>query len=197
MAASTSAFYFDLASPLAYLTAERALQVIPGVQWVPVLARELPAGETFEAFRCRTEEEIFRAEVQRRAQELSLQPLVWPERFPFDSERAMLAATYAMGIGRAVAFALAAFRQAFAAGHALDEDDFILIAAAACEMHPQAVLSACGQRSVRQQLAAHTARAAAEGALDVPAVSLAGRMFLGERSLEDAATAQMAGAAPR
>jgi 2-hydroxychromene-2-carboxylate isomerase len=189
------AFYFDLASPLAYLAAERALQLIPGVQWVPVLARELRAGESFEAFRCATEEQIFRAEIERRARELGLQPLVWPARFPFDSTRAMLAATYAMSIGRTVAFALAAFRQAFAGGHPLDEDQFVLIAAAACEMHPDAVLRALALRSIREQLGAHTARAAREGALDVPAVTIAGRAFVGERALEQAA-AHAASAAP-
>ena len=63
---------------------------------------------------------------------------MWPEPFPSDSEWAMLVATYAKQIGRAVAFSLAAFRQAFAAGRDLSERDNVLIAAAACEMHPLA-----------------------------------------------------------
>ena len=49
----------------------------------------------------------------------------------------MRAATYAKQIGRAVAFALAAFRQAYAGGRDLVEPDNVLIAAAACEMHPR------------------------------------------------------------
>ena len=49
----------------------------------------------------------------------------------------MLVATYAKQIGRAVAFSLAAFRQAFAGGRDLGERDNVLIAAAACEMHPR------------------------------------------------------------
>ena len=48
----------------------------------------------------------------------------------------MLAATYAKHIGRAVAFSLAAFRQAFAGGRDLGDEGTVLIAAAACEMHP-------------------------------------------------------------
>ncbi len=40
----------------------------------------------------------------------------WPADFPFDSELAMLVATYAKSIGRVVPFAQAAFRQAFAGG---------------------------------------------------------------------------------
>ena len=64
----------------------------------------------------------------------------------------MHAATYAKQIGRTVPFALAAFRQAFAGGRALDADT-VLIAAAACEMHPAAVLKAIDLRSVRDELA--------------------------------------------
>jgi 2-hydroxychromene-2-carboxylate isomerase len=190
-----AAFYFDLASPLAYLAAERVLHVLPGVaEWRPVLARELPGGETFEAFRCREDEEIFRVEVERRARELGLQPLRWPEPFPFDSALAMRVATYAKSIGRAVPFAQAAFRQAFAGGRALDVADNVLIAAAACEMHPKAVLTGAELRSVDLQLSEATGSAARAGVKDVPAVLVRGtqtdgepRVFHGERSLEEAA----------
>jgi 2-hydroxychromene-2-carboxylate isomerase len=182
------AFYFDLASPLAYLAAERALQMVPGLEWQPVLARELPGAETFEAYRCETEAHIVRMEIERRAHELGLQPLRWPEPFPFDSSLAMRAATYAKGIGRVVPFAQAAFRQAFAGGHDLERADFVLIAAAACEMHPQAVLRGAELRSVREQLALTTAEARQAGVTDVPAVlvdlgSAGERVFVGERAL--------------
>ena len=99
----------------------------------------------------------------------------------------MRVATYAASIGRAVAFAQAAFRQAFAGGHRLDDPDHVLIAAAACEMHPAAVLSAARQQSVRRGLAQATARAAALGVRDVPAVAVAKRVLHGERALEEAA----------
>jgi 2-hydroxychromene-2-carboxylate isomerase len=191
-----AAFYFDLASPLAYLAAERVLHVLPGpAEWQPVLARELPGGETFEAFRCREDEDIFRVEVERRARELGLQPLRWPEPFPFDSALAMRVATYAKSIGRAVPFAQAAFRQAFAGGRALDVVDNVLIAAAACEMHPRGVLTAAELRAVERQLSEATASAAQAGVEDVPAVVVKGsqtggephRVFHGERSIEEAA----------
>lgn len=187
-----SAFYFDLSSPLAYLAAERVLRVVPGpLEWRPVLARELPGAESFEAFRCETEAQIFRAEIERRATELGLQTLRWPAPFPFDSALAMRAATYAKGIGRVVPFAQAAFRQAFAGGHNLEQTDFVLLAAAACEMHPEAVLRGCELSSVREQLAAATAEAARVGVSDVPAVSVelgsaSHRVLVGERALEEA-----------
>ena len=62
-----ASFYFDLSSPLAYLAAERVLEVLPGpAEWRPVLARELPGGDPLGAFRCAREADVFRAEIARR-----------------------------------------------------------------------------------------------------------------------------------
>jgi 2-hydroxychromene-2-carboxylate isomerase len=154
MAGSSTAsrtFFFDLADPAAYLEAERLRVDDPAVEWVPALAPP--------AFRCAEEVASLREDVERRAAAMGLQPLRWPDPFPFDSERAMLAATYARQIGRAVAFSLAAFRQAYAAGRSLAETDNVLIAAAACEMHPRAVLKAIESRGVRDALEQATASA--------------------------------------
>ena len=103
-----------------------------------------------------------------------LQPVRWPAVFPFDSEAALRAATFAKTIGRAVAFALAAFRQAYAGGHDLADRDVVLIAASACEMHPRAVLAALDRDSVVGQLDEATALAVQRGVRDVPAVWLPG-----------------------
>ena len=183
-----AAFYFDLASPIAYLAAERVLHVLGGpAEWQPVLARELSNAETFEAYRCRTEQEVFREEIERSADKQGLQPLKWPSPFPFDSALVMRVATYAKSIGRTVPFAQAAFRQAFAGGHSLEDPDFVLIAAAACEMHPAAVLKGARLRSVAEQLSTATALAAQAGVSDVPAVRIGEQVFVGERAVEDAA----------
>jgi len=191
--AADAAFYFDLASPLAYLAAERVLSVLGRpAEWIPVLARELPAGETFEGYRCANEADIFRGEVMRRARELGLQPVRWPEPFPFDSELAMRVATFARGIGRTVPFAQAAFRQAFAGGHSLHEIDFVLIAAAACEMHPRAVLQAAERGTIAQELREQTEQAARVGVSDVPALRLGEHVLLGERAPEQAAALRSA-----
>jgi len=185
---TATAFYFDLASPLAYLAAERVLHVLPGAaEWQPVLASELPLAETHDAYRCPQEREVERAEIERRAGAYELQPLRWPDPFPFDSALAMRVATYAKSIGRAVPFAQAAYRQAFAGGHSLADPDIVLIAAAACEMHPAAVLLGAEMRSVAERLAATTAAAAALGVADVPALSVEGRVFSGDDCLEEAA----------
>jgi 2-hydroxychromene-2-carboxylate isomerase len=183
-----AAFYFDLASPLAYLAAESILHLLPSpAEWQPVLARELgPASGSF----------ALRENIERRARALGLQPLLWPADFPFDSERAMLVATYAKSIGRTVPFAQAAFRQAFAGGRSLAEMDNVLVAAAACEMHPKAVLAGADLASVRAELSRTTEQAVAAGVSDVPAVRIGARVFVGERAVEEAA-AHTAGAPAR
>lgn len=185
------AFYFDLFSPQAYLAAERVIQALPAsAEWIPVLASRLPGADTLDGFRCEADREAFFDRISRTAARRGLQPLVWPQPFPFDSAFAMRVATYAKQIGRTVPFALAAFRQAFAGGRDLGLADNVLIAAAACEMHPNAVLKGAELQSVAQRLEQATALAAARGVRDVPAVLVphAG-VFHGDEALEQAAAA--------
>jgi 2-hydroxychromene-2-carboxylate isomerase len=155
MAGSSTAepFFFDLGDPRAYVEAEQLIATDPARrEWIPARSDVV--------LRCAHEGDALREDVARAVARLELQPLRWPDPFPFDSEEALLAATYAKSIGRIVAFSLAAFRQAFAGGHALDTDH-VLIAASACEMHPRAVLKALESRRVREQLDEYTERAGA------------------------------------
>ena len=133
-------------------------------EWVPVQLGDVGP------FRCAEEIAAYREDVERAARAQELQELRWPEPFPSDTEWAMLAATYAKQIGRAVAFSLAAFRHAFAAGRDLSERDNVLIAAAACEMHPAAVIKGAELRGTRARLEAANAQARAAGVREVPAV---------------------------
>jgi 2-hydroxychromene-2-carboxylate isomerase len=200
----SASFYFDLQSPLAYLAAERVLHVLPGpAEWQPVLARELsadgraaPRGDGAAGERGESEREqdspAWREEIAERARELGLQPLRWPEPFPFDSAPAMRAATYAKSIGRVVPFAQAAFRQAFAGGRDLESVDNVLIAAAACEMHPAAVVRGTELRSTAAQLSAATSDAARASVASVPAIVVDGAVFEGERLIERAAARMLA-----
>jgi 2-hydroxychromene-2-carboxylate isomerase len=183
-------FYYDLVSPDAYLAAERINATLPVVpEWQPILLAGLDRGETLDAWRCEAERDSMMEDVERRALAHALQPMRWPPRWPGDSELAMLAATYAKGIGRAVAFSLAAFRQAFAAGRDLSDPDSVLIAAAACELHPAAVLKALELRATREALRVATARAGAAGVRSVPTVRIGDELFAGEDAVELAARA--------
>jgi 2-hydroxychromene-2-carboxylate isomerase len=189
--AEQPAFYFDLRSPEAYLAAERVMAILPvAAEWIPVLSAQLPAADSLEGFRCETDREAFFERIARTAERRALQPLRWPQPFPFDSTFAMCAATYAKQIGRTVPFALAAFRQAFAGGRDLSVEENVLIAAAACEMHPAAVLKGARLRSIATHLDEATALAARRGVRVVPAVWLpGGEVLLGDDALDDAARA--------
>ncbi len=127
-----------------------------------------------------------------RVAEHGLQPLRLPRQWPPDSEPAMLAATFAKRGGRAVAFSLAAFRQAFAGGRDLGDEGTVLIAAAACEIHPAAVLKGIRLRSVTAGLQAAADRARDAGVSSLPAIQVGGALFEGPHAL-DRATGALAG----
>jgi 2-hydroxychromene-2-carboxylate isomerase len=185
-------FVYDLGSPYAYLAAERVHAVFAEAggqppEWQPVLL-----GALFKRFgrdswaRGEGRADGMR-EVERRASAYGLPPLDWPEPFPGNTLAAMRAATYAKEIGRAPSFSLAAFRQAFAAGRDLTEPDNVLLAAAAAEMHPRAVLSAIERDSVKRKLREATERAGDKGVRGVPAIVIGERVFWGDDRLEEAA----------
>jgi 2-hydroxychromene-2-carboxylate isomerase len=128
-------------------------------------------------------------EVEQRAAAYGLPPLVWPEPWPGNMLTAMRVATFAKQTGRTVSFALAAFRQAFAAGRDLSEADNVLLAAAACEMHPRALVKAIQTDLVKGALREATDRAAERGVLGVPAVVVGEEVFWGDDRLEEAVSA--------
>ncbi len=191
--ATRAAFYYDLRSPEAYLAAERVLELVPGAEWIGVSSPDLPGADSVEGFRCQADVDAFRDRIERVAARRGLQPLRWPDPFPSDTAYAMRVATYARQIGRAVAFSLAAFRQAFAAGRDLGVVDNVLIAAAACELHPHAIAKGAALASVARDLEEATALAAQRGVRDVPAVWLPdGQLLHGDDALDGAAEALIA-----
>ena len=182
--ATDPAFYFDLSSPEAWIAAERVLRVVPQpCEWIPVSVPFEPG------FRCAEEAEIFRAELERRAAEEGLQAVRWPDPFPFDSDLAMRAATYLKGGGKVVGFAQAAFRQAFAGGRPLDDEQAVLIAGAAVETHPRALLIGVETAGTRRRLQEATALARERGVRSTPALWTGAEVVHGEQGLEQAAAA--------
>jgi 2-hydroxychromene-2-carboxylate isomerase len=183
-------FYFDLGSPYSYLAAERINQLFPEPpEWQPILL-----GALFKRFERSSwaegpGRETGMAEVERRAAEYGLQPIRWPEPWPGNTLFAMRIATFAKQGGRIVAFSLAAFRQAFAGGKDLSDPDNVLVAAAACELHPRAVLASAERQSVKDQLKEATDRAGDAGVRGVPSVVVDGEVYWGDDRLEEAAAA--------
>ena len=197
---SRAVFYYDLGSPYAYLAAERvnalfAAEAGEPPEWQPVLLGGLFArfGRGSWASGPRRDEGM--REVERRTVAYGLPPLRWPNPFPGNTLFAMRAATYAKEIGRAVSFSLAAFRQAFAAGRDLTDPENVLLAAAAAEIHPRALLAAVKRDSVKSALRAATERAGDQGAFGVPTVIVGEQAYWGDDLLDEAAKAAARSAA--
>jgi 2-hydroxychromene-2-carboxylate isomerase len=190
-------FYFDLGSPYAYLAAERisGLFAEPGLEqpeWEPILLGGLFKRFGRDSWGNGPGREARMADVERRAAAYGLPPLRWPEPWPGNTLTAMRAATFAKQTGRTVSFALAAFRQAFAGGRDLTEMDNVLLAAAACELHPNAVAKAVATEAVKGRLREGTDRAAERGVVGVPSVMVGDEVFWGDDRLEEAVRAAAA-----
>jgi len=187
-------FYYDLGSPYAYLSAERISGLfneagLEQPEWQPILLgglfRHFDRG-SWALTEARAEGI---AEIERRAAEQGLPPIVWPDPWPGEMLHAMRVATFAKQTGRTIAFSLAAFRQQFAAGKDLTDPDNVMIAAAACELHPRALASAVKTSIVKDALRETTDAAAAAGVFGVPSVRVGEEVFWGDDRLEDAVAA--------
>ena len=186
------AFYYDLGSPYAYLAAERVNALFVDAvgeppEWRPVLLGALFKRFGRDSWANGPDRASGIEEVERRASSYGLPPLRWPEPFPGNTLVAMRTATYAKELGRAVAFSLAAFRQAFAAGRDLTDPDNVVLAAAAVELHPRAVTAAVERDSVKRALRDATERAGDLGVRGVPSVVVDGEVFWGDDRLVEAA----------
>jgi 2-hydroxychromene-2-carboxylate isomerase len=187
-------FYFDLGSPYAYLAAERISSVFDQAaaeqpEWQPILLGGLFRRLGRSSWGLGPDRDAGMREVERRAQAYGLPPIRWPHPWPPDGLFAMRAATFAKEIGRTVSFALAAYRQAFAAGRDLSQPDNVFIAAASSELHPRALRSAVERDSIKARLRAATDRAGDLGVVGVPSVVVGEAIFWGDDRLEEAARA--------
>jgi 2-hydroxychromene-2-carboxylate isomerase len=158
-------------------------------EWQPVLLGGLFKRFGRSSWGLGPERDAGMAECERRASAYGLPPIRWPDPWPGDYLYAMRVATYAKEIGRAVAFSLAAFRQAFVAGRDLSDPDNVLVAAAAAEMHPRAVIAAVERRAVKEALRSATDRAAEAGVRGVPSLIVGGEVLWGDDRLDEAVEA--------
>jgi 2-hydroxychromene-2-carboxylate isomerase len=181
-------FYFDLGSPYSYLAAERINGLFDEPpEWQPVLLGALFKIHDRDSWANGPGREEGIREVERRAAEYGLPDIRWPDPWPGNTLTAMRAATFAKQIGKVVSFSLAGFRQAFAAGRDLSDADNVMLAAAACELHPNALTKAIQTQSVKDALREATDQAAAQGVVGVPTVVVGDQAFWGDDKLEEAA----------
>jgi 2-hydroxychromene-2-carboxylate isomerase len=197
---SRARFYYDFNSPYAYLAAERisGLFAEAGAEqpdWQPISFGHVlkHTGRRPWSFESDRQEDF--AEIQRRADARGLPKVVYPDGWPIEnySLNPIRAAIYAKESGRVVSFSLAAFRQVFAAGRSMKDMDNVLIAAAASELHPNAVTEGVETASVKEKLRAATEEAIESGVEGIPTVTVGGELFWGDDRLEEAVRAASSG----
>jgi 2-hydroxychromene-2-carboxylate isomerase len=186
-------FYFDLASPYSYLAAERIGPLFEEAgleqpEWRPILFGALLQQLERTPWGLTDDRDRHFAEIERRAAEYGLPPLVWPDPMPAHSLNAMRAATVAAEAGRAAEFALAAFREAFTRGRDLGDPEAVVAAAATAGIGPL-VVEDIGSPETKARLREATEEAWNAGLQGVPTVAVGEQLFWGDDRLAEAVAA--------
>jgi 2-hydroxychromene-2-carboxylate isomerase len=191
-------FYYDFNSPYSYLAAERISGVFAETgaeqpEWQPISFGHVvqAIGRTPWSMQPDGPNPADLDEIQRRAAQRGLPEVIYPKGWPVEnySLNPTRAAIYAKESGRVVSFSLAAFRQVFAAGRDMSDVENVLLAAAACELHPKAVLKGIETKSVKERLKRATEEAIELGVAGIPTIALGGELFWGDDRLIEAAKA--------
>jgi 2-hydroxychromene-2-carboxylate isomerase len=191
-------FYYDFNSPYSYLAAERISGVFAEVgaeqpEWQPISFGHIvqAIGKTPWSMQPDGPNPADLDEIQRRAAKRGLPEVIYPKGWPVEnySLNPTRAAIYAKESGRVVSFSLAAFRQVFAGGRDMSDVENVLLAAAACELHPNAVLKGIETKSVKERLKRATEEAIQLGVTGIPTVAVGGELFWGDDRLIEAAKA--------
>ena len=195
-----SIFYYDFNSPYSYLAAERISGLFAEAEaeqpeWQPISFGHVLKETGRRPWSYEEDKRADLAEIDRRMRERGLPEIRYPEGWPIDnySLNPLRAAIYAKESGRVVSFTLACFRQVFAAGRDMSDLDNVLLAAAACELHPNAVLKGMETKSVKDRLRAATEEALERGIEGIPTVAVGAQLFWGDDRLEEAVEAAGAG----
>jgi 2-hydroxychromene-2-carboxylate isomerase len=176
------AFFFDLADPLSYLSAERVERSLGGAEWIPASAQLLNP----EQKRTEADTEALREYAEAQAHALRL-PLIWPDSFPRPVPCAQRAAAYAVAIGAGPQFALAASRLAFCGGFDLSDPETLAEAAAASAVPLATCLRAAGDQAWERPLEATAHSLRRRGIRELPAFRVGRRWFEGGTGLLNAA----------
>lgn len=183
-------FYFDLASPYAYLASARIDELLGSdTVWRPILVgalhrhyRRVSWGATPEL---RT---AGMREIEARAAAYGLPSFVWPDPYPANSLTAMRAATWADQQGAVREFAHAAYAAAFAQGTDLTSRSSVLEAARQAGLDAAALDAGLDDPALKQALRERTDEAIAAGVYGVPTFDAAGLLWWGDHQLDAATT---------
>ncbi|MDQ6745839.1 MAG: DsbA family protein [Actinomycetota bacterium] len=192
MAAGAMVFHFDLASPYAYLSAER-LAGRADVDWQPVLVGAMFGWRGHGSWAQTEARGAHVAEIERRVAADELPPLRWPEGWPVNSLQAMRAALWAGEAARGGEFTLSAFRRGFQRGEDLAHLGVLQEVAGEVGLDAAALPAATADPGLKSRLKEVTVAAYARGVAGVPSFIVGEGVFYGDDHLEQALAALRAG----
>ncbi len=182
---SPMTFLFDLASPYAYLSAER-LAGRPDIDWQPVLLGAIFGWRGHGSWAHTDTRDTHIAEIERRAAAFGLSALSWPEGWPPNSLPAMRAALWAAEAGAGREFSLASFRRAFQCGEDLAQLTLLQEVAGEVGLDAAALPAAIADPGLKSRLKDVTVDAYARGLAGVPSFAVGEAMFYGDDHLDEA-----------
>lgn len=181
--------YYDLGSPYAYLSVERAATILgPAPCLQPVLAGAIFVHRGHGSWGHTEARAANQAEIEARAVRYGLPPIQWPPGWPPTTLQAMRAIVWTQQAhGAGDAFARVAFRAAFAEGADLGDLAVLTTIAGRVGLPATELAAGIADPAVKDALRAATDAAIALGVRGVPTLALDdGRLLFGDDRLEEA-----------
>jgi 2-hydroxychromene-2-carboxylate isomerase len=185
-------FAFDLASPYAYLTAER-LAGRADVIWQPVLVGAIFKLRGHGSWGHTDQRQAGVDEIEARARRYGLPPMAWPEGWPLNALQAMRAALWAQDQDALEPFALAVYRREFQRGEDIADVAVLQAAARDAGLDGDALPAAIADPAIKARLKDVTDAAWEAGVVGVPCVTVGGTVYFGDDRLDEALAAAAAG----
>ena len=194
-------FYFGAMSPYSWFAAERIEQLLPQASWRGVFAGALFKANGRVSWGLTEERPEKLADCERRAAELGLGAIRWPDPWPTNDLLIARAMAFcervdaeqhtdgAPGQELLKSFALGAMRLSFLEGVDLGEPQAVLEAGRRSGLDEDQLRNALQQAEVKDALRASNEEAVAAGVFGVPTVILSGELFWGDDRLQEAADA--------
>ena len=183
--------YLDLASPYAYLAAERVqLLFEEPVAFAPVLLGAIFQRRGWGSWAHTDRRAEGMAEVTQRARRYGLPELAWPQEWPANALAADRAALWACRQGNGERFMHALYRRQFAHGEDIADLSVLAGAAADVGLDGSRLLEAIGSSEVKEALRRATDEAWELGVRGIPTIRVGERLFYGDDRLEEAAGAR-------
>jgi 2-hydroxychromene-2-carboxylate isomerase len=185
-------FYYDLSSPYSYLAAARVDEVLPErPEWRPIAFGVIVQRIGKVPWSFASDRRADFEEIARRASELGLPPVRYPEGWPVQtySIAALRAALAVEDQDERRAVTRELYRTAFVDGNHLADVEIVLESVARAGVDREAIAAAISSAEIKERLRAETDAALERGVTGVPTVAIGERLFWGDDRLEDAAAA--------